>query len=267
MPKSLHSSARKVAGAALFAAAALLALAGCHADSAHPQPSSSQPASSQPASTVPPTERVITDPAAFANDAMQKALATTVHMDLKVNNAGAIISTVGDADLSKNAITVTHEKTDLVALNNTVYAKMPNATGKPWIKIDANKLPTYSTMRQSLDFRSWAGFLAGATSLKNEGGGRYSGVANMDKAISAAQPVPKNLLVQLDHTRLDKSDIDFVITVDGSGRLTSMNVTFATTSGDMTITETLSDFGKPVTISAPPATDVADAPADAYKNL
>jgi hypothetical protein len=247
---------------ALFAAAALLALAGCGVKAA---------SDSQPTSTPTPTAQVIADPAAFVNEAMQKALDNTVHVDVQVTVSGVVTSISGDADPAKKTLTLSMSAAgttlEIVAIDNVLYIKTPNPTGKPWLKVDLSKLPAESNMRGALDFRSQAGLLGGATSLKSEGGGRYSGVADLDKAIAAAQPAQKKSLEQMRTLASGDSQIDFEITIDDAGRLTRLSATIDTTAGEVKTEQTLGDFGKAVSVTAPPASDVADAPAALYATL
>jgi hypothetical protein len=174
-------------------------------------------------------------------------------------------------------------------VNGIVYQRLPAgamtqlAGGKPWISIDANKVAQqqYGTSLSELggglsDPSDTLGYLRGAGDQVREIGPdtvdgaptkHYDVTLDLDKASAGQSPQGRQATQKLEQ-QLGTHTLPAQVWVDDQGRLRKM--TFSETipnpgagqqqNGPISIavTETLSDFGTPVTVTAPPADQTAD---------
>ncbi|GHF68996.1 hypothetical protein FHX82_003495 [Amycolatopsis bartoniae] len=178
-------------------------------------------------------------------------------------------------------------------LNGVVYQQLPAnlgaalSGGKPWISIDANKLAQqqYGASLSDLqglnvsDPSDALGYLRGAGDQVREIGPdtvdgtptkHYDVTLDLDKAAAGRSPQAQQATQRLEQ-QLGSHTLPAQVWVDDQGRLRKLvmdeKITPQTTAAQngastgpvtVSITETFSDFGTPVTVTAPPADQVAD---------
>ncbi|MGW3892660.1 hypothetical protein ACWD69_28620 [Micromonospora chokoriensis] len=254
---------RRLIPAISIALAATL-VAGCNTNSGTPAAAGSSAAPS--ASKLEPTAAI--------QQGMDRSLAGTLTMDASVKAGNQSITLTGKMDPAARTLQVTGKAPEPVEarlIGDVAYIKSDSADGeKPWMKIDLTKLRPNSSLRQSFDLKAQTGLIGGVVSAQEVGGGRYTGVADLEKAAAAAN-TDGGMRAGLESTAKlakDPKAIPFEATVDADGRLTALSYTIATkTLGDLVTDMRMSDFGKPVTVEAPPAGETEAASADMYKFL
>jgi len=237
---------------------ALAALvAGCGTDSG----TSGKPAA--PATSAAESVAVI-------QQAMQRSLSSTLSIDATVKLGGISVKLHSTADPKANAMQVSGNAPgplEVRVIGDAAYLKMAALkTDKPWIKLDMTRLGSTSSLRQSFDLKAQTGILAGVVSAEKVGEGRYRGTADLEKA--AAAPGANASMRRSIKSAKNPKAVPFEATIDGEGRLTALSYTIATNNmGDAVTDVRMSGFGKPVTVTAPPAGDVEDASDEMYKFL
>jgi hypothetical protein len=156
-------------------------------------------------------------------------------------------------------------------IGDTAYIKTASLnTSKPWTKVDLTKLRPSSSLRQSFDLRAQTGIIGGIVSAEEVGGGRYRGIADLQKAAQAAgaNAGMRDSLESAATLATDPKAIPFEATVDAEGRLTALSYTIATKSlGDLVSDIKMSGFGEPVSVTAPAASETVEATDEMYTFL
>ncbi|MCO1595328.1 hypothetical protein M8C17_09145 [Micromonospora sp. RHAY321] len=250
---------RRLIPAISIALAAAL-VAGCGTNSGDSAQNSTAPATSA------------ADPVTAVQQAMDRSLAGTVSMDASVKAGNQSITLNGKMDPAAKAIHVTGnapEPMEARLIGDAAYIKSDSLEGeKPWMKIDLNKLRPNSSLRQSFDLKSQTGLIGGIVTAEATGEGRYKGTADLEKAAAAASADGgmREGIESSAKLAKDPKAIPFEATVDGEGRLTALSYTIATkTLGDLVTDMKMSEFGKPVTVTAPPASETESASEEMYK--
>jgi hypothetical protein len=214
------------------------------------------------------------DPVAVIQQAMDRSLSSTVTIDATVKVGGTTIELNGAADPAAKVLQVTGKAPQALearVIGETAYLKMAALKGdKPWIKIDLAKLKPTSSLRQSFDIEAQTGIIGGIATAEEVGDGRYRGTADLAKAAEAAgtNAGMRDSLEAASKLAKDPKAIPFEATVDAEGRLTELSYTVATKElGDMVSDVTMSDFGEPVKVEAPPAGQTEEADAEMYTFL
>ncbi|MET8198571.1 hypothetical protein [Micromonospora taraxaci] len=254
---------RRLIPAISIALAATL-VAGCNTNSGTPAASGS--------SAAPSASKL--EPVAAVKQGMDRSLAGTLTLDASVKAGNQSVTVTGKMDTAARTLQATGKAPEPIEariIGDTAYIKSDSADGgKPWMKIDLTKLRPNSSLRQSFDLKAQTGLIGGVVSAQEVGGGRYTGVADLEKAAAAAS-TDGGMRAGLESTAKlakDPKAIPFEATVDADGRLTALSYTIATkTLGDLVSEMRMSDFGKPVTVEAPPAGETEAASADMYKFL
>ncbi|MEK8108188.1 hypothetical protein NKG94_30910 [Micromonospora sp. M12] len=154
--------------------------AGCGTSSGDSAASTSSAAPS--ASKVEPTVAI--------KQGMERSLAGTLTMDASVKAGNQSVTMNGKVDSAARKLLVTAKAPESIEarlIGDTAYIKSASLGGKkPWMKIDLTKLRPASSLRQSFDVKSQTGIIGGVVSAQEVGGGKYTGVADLEKAAAAA---------------------------------------------------------------------------------
>lgn len=208
------------------------------------------------------------DPVAAVQQAMQRSLSSTLTIKASVKAAGVTIELNSAVDPKAKALQISGkapEPMEARVIGDTVYLKMDALGGdKPWIKIDLTKLKPDSALRQSFDLEAQTGIIGGIVTAEKVGDGRYRGSADLDKAAETANKATSDSLKSAAKLAKDPKNIPFEAAVDGDGRLTTLSYTIATSMGDFVTDVRMSGFGEPVTVKAPPASQVGEASKEMY---
>jgi hypothetical protein len=212
-------------------------------------------------------------PGATVDDASVKKMftdamsaATTVHVDMKMT--GQIeMSGSGDmdmkskpvtADLKLSSSTLGSSSIRMLMVDNAMYLQMAQL-GDKYLKValDGKDSPLSQMGLGSIDPTAMFDKFGDAVS-----GGTYVGKETVDgtatdhyrlaidaKAIASALP---SLAAEASSAIPDTETVD--VWFDGDGRYKQMKMD----TGGETVTETFSDWGRPVTVKAPPASQVQD---------
>ncbi|WP_262286120.1 hypothetical protein [Micromonospora sp. MA102] len=230
------------------------------ADDAGPAPAAS--ASASTAATV------VADPVAAVRQGFDRSLEGTVKLDVLITVAGQNITMSSAVEPDTGRMTLhmkTPEPVTMVATKDAVYVQQDESDGKPWLKLDRDRLRPEGQLAQGLDLRAQAGILGGVVSAERTGDGRYTGVADSEKAVAAASSDSQRAALRRAFKVLKQKSVPFEATLDAEGRLTLLTYTFDTTAGVIKNELKLHSFGEPLAISAPQASETEDATADVYR--
>ncbi|WP_141719465.1 hypothetical protein [Micromonospora peucetia] len=258
---------RRLIPALSVALAALLV--GCGTNSDGPTGTQPDPAGTSSAPATSPA-----DPIAVVRQGMDRSLSGALQMDASVKAGPVSVQLVGKMDPVARALHITGnapEPIEARLIGDVAYIKSASLDGdKPWMKIDLTKLRPGSSMRQSFDLKSQTGIVGGVVSAEKVGDGRYRGIADLEKAaeVASAEAGMRDGIKSTAKLAKDPKAIPFEATVDADGRLTALSYTVATKSlGDVVTEMRMSDFGKPVTVTAPPAAEIEEAAEETYQFL
>ncbi|MFG3302683.1 hypothetical protein [Micromonospora chersina] len=247
---------RSLVPALALGLAALLTACGT-ADDAGPAPAASASAST-----------VVADPVAAVRQGFDRSLEQTAKLDVLITAAGQTITMTSAVEPDTGRMTL-HMKTPdpvtVVVTEDAVYIRQDESDGKPWLKLDRDRLRPDGQLAQGLDFRAQAGILGGVVSAERTGDGRYTGVADSEKAIAAAGSESQRAILRRTFKVLKQKSVPFEATLDTEGRLTLLTYTFDTAAGAIRNELKLHSFGEPLAISAPQASETEDATADVYQ--
>ncbi|MEU8287184.1 hypothetical protein AB0C01_22905 [Micromonospora sp. NPDC048905] len=214
------------------------------------------------------------EPVAAVKQGMDRSLSGTLSMQASIKAGSQSMTLGGKMDPVAKAIQISGkapEPIEVRMLDNTAYIKSESMEGeKPWMKIDLGKLKPTSTLRQSFDVKSQTGLIGGTVSAQEVGEGRYTGVADLNKAaeVASTEAGMREGLESTAKLAKDPKAIPFEATLDADGRLTTLSYTIATKSlGDLVTEMRMSEFGKPVTVEAPPAGETEAAADEMYAFL
>ncbi|MET7968863.1 hypothetical protein [Micromonospora sp. NPDC005305] len=238
---------------------ALLTACGT-ADAAGPAP-----AASASASTAAP---VVADPVAAVRQGLDRSLRETVTLDVLVTVADQTITMTSAVEPDSGRMTLhmkMPEPVTMVVTQDAIYIQQDESDGKPWLKLDRDRLRPEGQLAQGLDLRAQAGILGGVVSVERTGDGRYRGVADPEKAVAAARNETQRASLRKAFKLVKQKSVPFEVTLDAEGRLTRLTYTFDTAAGTIENEVKLHGFGEPLAISAPPESETEDAGADVYR--
>ena len=245
--------ARRLLAAALLPAA----LAGCSSSSSGA-----------------PTGRTV-EPAALAArlDTALTAL-TSAHLDI---DAGALGGTsTADVQLAGGRSTATDvhltqsgQHVEVVTVGGTSYAKIPpaaNDSGKPWVAVDADSsntiaeslATTVSVSDVTTSLSVVSGLVRSATDVREIGSDRAGGVdaTRYTMKLNPQKGTGNSTLDGLLKT-LGSSSIPVDLWLDGSDRPVKFTLHIALGSTALPVTVAISRFDAPLSITAPPASEVS----------
>ena len=210
---------------------------------------------------------------------LQQGLASTTsaHLALQVTSGGQSITGSGDETLSDGKLTALDlsetvpgaGSLQIIQTGGKTYVKLPaaqNTSGKPYELVSASSSnPTIKALAASLDSTQSsasagsAGVLASAaSSVKPVGSVTVGGVSTTHYAVVVdTTKLPdtypgKSALVGAGVTSLPVE-----LYVDGSGRPVQVTENLTASGQSVSTKITLTDYNKPVTITAPPADQVS----------
>jgi LppX_LprAFG lipoprotein len=218
-----------------------------------------------------------TDAAGLAH-LMQTGVAdvTSAHLSLEVN-AGQSLTGSGDETLSAGklkSMDLTENlpggvgAIEIIIVDGKTYAKLPsslNKTGKPYVLITTDSTdPTIKTLATSIDsalssasLTSVTAFVTAADSVTVKGKQTVDGVQTTRYAVVVnISKLPADLpgKDELGSSGLSTLPVDLYI--DGQGRPVQVSENFTVSGQSISTKVTMSNYNKPVTISAPPADQV-----------
>ncbi|KQU64605.1 hypothetical protein [Phycicoccus sp. Root101] len=245
----------KTTSIAAVALTAALGLSACgSSDSNSPSSSSTSSSSSASSSASAAKAGESVDGAALATrmtDAMLKAGSGTVTMDLGTQGSAKGSFTMKDGKMEQSMeMGIQGQTLQIVSTGGIIYMKGLPGSSKPWVKIDPKGTDPMSKMFAGLtgdmgDPRQLATALKGskATVVSSSADEKVYDVTIDPTALlggSTATASPSVAPVKARYT-LDSQDRPTKMTVDSQGQ--TINIVF-------------SDWGKPVTITVPPADQV-----------
>ncbi|PPK69848.1 hypothetical protein V5P93_006512 [Actinokineospora auranticolor] len=210
----------------------------------------------------------------------KSAVKPSVHMEYTVNAQGMEITGEGDMDLgSELAMQMKMDmptgSVEVRLVDRVMYVKIPQAaqTGKPWVKVDLDG--TSATAKQLsgiLDSSQQTnptkileqlGDAGEITSTKEETVDgvqttRYSITVQVSKLKDKAMGMSEDALSQLQASGVKELPVDVWIDQDGLPVKYQVEMTIA--GQKVKTVATYKDWGKPVTIKAPPASQVGELP-------
>lgn len=238
-----------------------------------------------------------TDPLRVINAAYQKTTAATSKVDvvtqLNASSGGSSqafsVHAAGNFDYSRHRGELTTTlptggTTTVLQIGDVIYLKLPVLPGapgpahKPWIRIVPRDLPKASTSNGSLSsglrdpsqalsyLRSVSSRVdtVGAETIRGTKTTHYKVTVDLHK-LAASQPAMSqsaDLLIKALHT----SSLPVDVWVDAQGRVRQLRLQqplpntagIGVSTGTVTMTEQFYDFGTPVTVAVPPASQVTD---------
>jgi hypothetical protein len=183
------------------------------------------------------------------------------------------------ADLTLNLTGAAQGQLEVREVNGIAYLKLPSQLGgaigggKPWISIDPSKIGAGSALSglssladdptQSfalLNSASDSVTKVGSESVHGQPSTHYKATINLDKA-AAADPQLSASATQLKQT-LGTANLPVDVWIDDKGRITrfaeATSPAGSTAAPTVSVSVDVYDYGTPVTVAAPPASDVAD---------
>ena len=282
---------RRMTGVAVGTALATAGLLATACGSNGSGSASNQPAPASPAQIVAAAYVKTTD-AKTAKTAINSEISTG-GQSVPVTASGVIDFSAPSADLTEN-LPQGAGSLEVRYLNGFIYEQLPPSlaqqlgAGKPWISIDASKIAqqqygaSLSQLESSTpsDPGDQLGYLRGASdhvttvgkqTIDGAATTHYTLTLDLDKA-TANQPAQAKQAVQKLEQQLGTHTLPAQVWIDDQGRVRKLTLTETMAhppstsngqSGPITInlTDTMSDFGTPVTDTAPSAdqtTDITD---------
>ncbi len=241
----------RVLGVALLAAAAF-AVTGCGVTGTGTP--------STPVSSQAPVKAAAKD--AFTA-AVKKTNSTTSKQELSMQGV-ATMSATGANDPTAQKLSMEMDMTvpgagtlkmSCVSLGGDVYFKMTGVPGMPqqWMKVKADQIKAGS----SLDLKSASDpsrTLDSVVTIEWDGDNAFKGTIDATKNPNVGADAVKQLG--------DKAkSVPFTATINAEGYLTGMSLDMNSIQAGLgTMKTTYSAFGQPVTVTAPPASDVVEMP-------
>jgi len=222
------------------------------------------------ASSAPPTSSASSKLAATVADTMRKGMATLSSAHLVIDAGGLGGKSVGDVKYSNGQATASRLTINaggpatLVTIGDTTYGKLPpgrNTTGKPWVIVSADSNNEFVRA-----LSSQVGLTKAATSLPAIADAVATASTITDKGTTAQG---HSYALQLDPNKiadpnlggalrdLGENPVPVTLLLDKSGRPTQIKILVNLGSSSFPILIDVSRFNAPVTITAPPADQVA----------
>jgi hypothetical protein len=188
---------------------------------------------------------------------------------VKVTLESSTLRSTGNLDPKADKATMsvrigTNSSVDLRSIGEDAWLQ---ATGVPgvepgkWLHIDGARLA--GTSFDALPDGDAAGagkFVERMADVTKSGDGTYQGTIDLTKVAGSG--------VSVDVLGAKGNSVPFTATVDDQGRLTKLTLDLSTIDPNLgTMTTTYSDFGAPVTVAAPPAAQVVEAPESLLQAL
>ncbi|MBU2661884.1 hypothetical protein KOI35_00035 [Actinoplanes bogorensis] len=252
-------------------ATAALALTGCGDTGSG---STAAPGASAPASTG--SSASAADPAAV--EALTKGtsqLGTTSFKITATSGPGFKLTGqvdpaqgVGTADLAANGTNASLTVKTLLA-GQDLYVQIPGITkASTWTHIDVARLPEGANIGLrpgQLDPVNTSKLLSSATDVQSTGGNSYAGTLDLTKAVGLAGVSQ----VTIDESGAQAQKVPFTAGLDDQGRLAELTIQIPAVNGQAAqpLNVLYTDYGVPVTVTKPAASEVTEAPDSVYSSL
>jgi hypothetical protein len=253
-----------IAGLALVAT---LGLTGCGPTDTQAQPGPGAPAAADQADPA-------ADLAAAAQKLGQDSLRFEMQMVGSITASGTADPKAGSAQMSMDMGGLGDgTKIELRKVGDDIFMKFGGAAGqllgnksdKPWMHLDASKLPAGSSfaMMSPDDPAGTKAMIAAMTKVERVGANGYQGQLDLAKSPTYNK---KDSLKALGGNTL----VPFTASTDDQGRLVELTLDMSALGassgagalpGGGKVKTTYSDFGTKVSVTAPPAADVQELPA------
>jgi hypothetical protein len=250
-----------IAGLGAFAALAL-GIAGCAEDAGNgtgtnggatttPGAATSTPAGNAASAELTAAAQKLNDDTVTAR-LESSGITSTSTVDPKANQASATM-TIGSARFAVRTV------------GDDIYVQadgLPNVQPGKWLHIDGAKAAgTSFDLIPDGDAAGANKFVDTIADVRETSPGTYSGTLDLTK-------VPAGNGVSVSTLGDQAKAVPFTATVDDQGRLTSLTIDMASINAQLgTMKTTYSDFGAPVSVSAPAAADTVEADPQLLKSL
>lgn len=261
----------RLAGLGLVTTAAVaLAVAGCDNNT------SAAPGAATPSTGASSGSASAADPAAASQLAAATAKLDQTSFKITVTSgSGFKLTGAIDAPHSNGTADVTatgpnasvNIKTLLVGQD--LYVQIPGITkNNSWTHLDGSKLPANASIGLrpgQIDPVNTANLLSSTTDVHSTGSNSYAGTLDLTKAAGLAG-ISK---VTIDGYGQAASQVPFTAGLDAQGRLQELTIDLPPVNGQKTepIDALYSDYGAPVDVQRPAASDVTEAPDSIYQAL
>jgi hypothetical protein len=204
-----------------------------------------------------------------------KSLAGPLHVRVVLTVSGRSLTIDADTDRTRPAnnlgMTVSGaQQMEVRVIGADLFIKQAGLSRKPWLRVDLHRLPLTSSLLGLIDVRSNLAPVTGVTTVRQTGPGTFEGTLNLEEA-SAKAP---NAAVRSEVNKLlteaaTPTAVPFRAGVDTDGRLVKFDYDIVTNAGAGLVLAriTLTKFGTPIALSAPPSGQTEKAADEVYKRL
>jgi len=265
----------RLAGLGLVTMAAVaLAVAGCDDTSTGATPDTS--ASAEASGGADASSGAAADPAAVqalsaaAAKLGQTSFKITVTSGAGFKLTGAIDAPhgVGQAELTAAGSNASINVKSVLA-GEDLYVQVPGITkAGTWTHLDGSRLPANATIGLrpgQIDPVNTANMLGATTDVHSTGTNSYAGSVDLTKAAGVAGISQ----VTIDGYGAAASQVPFTAGLDDQGRLSELAITLPAANGKpaSTVDALYTDYGAPVTVQKPAASEITEAPDSVYEAL
>lgn len=263
--------------AALFALTSVLALGACTGSSGGGNGSTGTPHTPAPSAAASASGKPADAAAVAARIKASVLKLTSASFSVSFSGAGVSLSGSGSEKLSQGrlvALKIAQSAStgttgpEAVVIGGKTYAKLPTSytkSTKPWVLLktnSSNKLIQEFATRlnpalSSVDATNLSAVVAASQSFRSQGSQLANGVpATKYTFVLEVAKLPKNLPVRAQLTQSKVTSVPIELYLDGQDRPVLITENFTLAGQAISLHATLSDFDKPVTITAPPASEV-----------
>jgi hypothetical protein len=250
-----------------------LAVAGCDNGTAT---SPSSTGSASPAGTPSAAGSSSADPAAVS--ALSGAAAKLDDTSFKVTvTSGSGFKLTGGIDAPNGAGTAEVSAAGQNAsvtiktlmIDKDLYVQIPGITkAGTWTHLDSSRLPANASIGLrpgQIDPVNTAGLISNTTDVHATGSNEYAGSLDLTKAAGLAGMDQ----VTINGYGASAQNVPFTASLDAQGRLSKLTITLPATNGQQVapIEALYTDYGSPVTVTRPAASEVTEAPDNLYESL
>jgi hypothetical protein len=249
---------RLAVGGLAVLASATFALAGCAGSSSGTGGAS---ASAAPSPTSP-------------KEALQAAVKQLSQTTYKYAAIGPGLNGHGAVDPVGKKFSLSLIRTDFVLIGSDLYAKLDwgaenSISGIPttWMHLDPAKLGKDTPPHldpSAIDPTQTSAVFGGLVDAQRVDATHYNATFDLTNAGGSSLNTESPTLKKLG----DKAKAaPGTVTLDEQGRLTSLTIDLSSVGSDLSIKNTFSDYGSPVSLNPPPAADTVEAPKSVYEVL
>lgn len=252
-----------IAGLALVAA---VGLAGCGPTGTSTTSGSGAPAGSAAATGAAAGLTPEKELAAAATKLGEQSMRIDMDMAGAMSMSGKADPKTGLAEMSMTLGALGDTKVELRKVGDDLFMKFGGGMGKsltkdsakPWMHLDASKIADGSSFNilPKDDPGGAKAMLAAMTGVQKTGDRAFKGTLDLTK-------MPQYQKRGLDALGDKATKVPFTATADAEGRLTEMTMDMSGLgAGSGKVKTTYSDFGTPVDVEAPPASQVGELPKE-----